>query len=222
MLQIHNYRADHLVQALANVESLPDRRKIDGQADPGSSAATGKALKQGTSVKTRHVHFLPFTKQHVLAYICRVLIYVLKDKCLQPVASDDDLNIGHVIVLMQYIFPEERDLFFMLLQRIRMRETFSYPLFSTYVIHVEFLEEFAFLLSDATAKVALDLTTTTAATSSTTTGQRRMGTRGANRGEKEEVRAALKRQVLRSHECLDDIIVDFLVTNRDSVVQSLT
>ena len=221
MLQT-NYRADHFVQALANVDSLPDMRKADGQVEySGTPTTAGKALKQGTSVKTRHVHFLPFTKQHVLAYICRVLIYVLKDKCLQPVASGDDVNIGHAIVLLQYIFPEEKELFFMLLQRIRMRETFTYPLFSTYVIHIEFLEEFAFLLSDATAKVALDITATTAAASSTS-GQRRMGTRGANRGEKEEVRAAIKSQVLRSHECLDDILVDFLVMNRDSIVQSLT
>ncbi len=208
----HVMAADHFTQALAFISALPDR------PSSSSSCGAGSALKQATSTKTRHVHFLPFTKQHVLAYICRVLVYVLKDKCLQPMtfSSNDDAALGHVIVLLQYVFPEEKDLFFMLLQRIRVRESFTYPLFCSYVVHVEFLEEFAYLLSDATAKVALDITPTAAG------GGKRMGTRGANRGEKEEIRAALKKQVLRSHEPLDNIIEEFLLANRDSIVQSLT
>jgi hypothetical protein len=217
----HVMAADHFTQALSHLSALPDRRKDTDEA------MVGRALKQGTSVKTRHVHFLPFTKQHLLAYICRALVFVLKDKCLQPVSSGsgghDDTALGHVFVLLQYIFPEEKDLFFMLLQRIRVRESFTYPIFCTYVVHVEFLEEFAYLLTDPSAKVALDITSTPpVVVGSAGTPTRRMGTRGANRGEKEEIRAALKKQVLRSHESLDDILVDFLITNRDSIVQSLT
>ena len=52
-------------------------------------------------------------------------------------------------------------------------------------------------------------------------GSRRLGTRGANKGEKVEVRAALKRQVARSYENLDRLIADFLTKNRDSIFQCL-
>ena len=50
---------------------------------------------------------------------------------------------------------------------------------------------------------------------------RRLGTRGANKGEKTEVRAALKKQVSRSYESLDVLIADFLTKNRDSIFQCL-
>ena len=50
---------------------------------------------------------------------------------------------------------------------------------------------------------------------------RRLGTRGANKGEKTEVRAALKKQVARSYESLDVLIADFLTKNRDSIFQCL-
>ncbi len=36
---------------------------------------------------------------------------------------------------------------FVLLHRIRVKESFAYNIFCNYVIHVEFLEEFAYLLS---------------------------------------------------------------------------
>ena len=54
-----------------------------------------------------------------------------------------------------------------------------------------------------------------------TGSSRRLGTRGANRGEKVEVRAALKKQVARSYEDLDFLIADFLTKNRDSIFQCL-
>ena len=57
-----------------------------------------------------------------------------------------------------------------LLHRIRAKESFSYNIFCNYVIHIDFLEEFAFLLSDTNANVALDITPAIAS-------QRRMGTR---------------------------------------------
>jgi hypothetical protein len=71
---------------------------------------------------------------------------------------------------LQYSYPEEKDLLFALLHRIRMKESFSYPIFCNFVVNVDFLEEFAFILSDAAANVALDITPPTAS-------QRRMGTR---------------------------------------------
>ena len=45
------------------------------------------------------------------------------------------------------------------------------------------------------------------------------GTRGANRGEKNEIRSALRTQVRRAYDNLDDVIMDFVNNNRDSLFQ---
>lgn len=177
----------------------------------------GKHLKQVTGTKSRHVHFLPMTRSHLLAYCCTVLVYVMKDRCLQPASKlsmDSDTAMGHVIVLLQYIFPEESDLFHLLIHRIRLKDNFSYPSFCNYVIHVDFLEEFSHLVADVKCKLALDITPSV-------TNQRRMGTRGANRGEKEEIKSALKKQVARSNDNLDDIIIDFLKKYKDTILTCL-
>ena len=46
-----------------------------------------------------------------------------------------------------------------------------------------------------------------------------IGTRGANRGEKNEIRSALRSQVKRAYDNLDDVIMDFVSNNRDSLFQ---
>ena len=65
-------------------------------------------------------------------------------------------------------------------------------------------------------------TNTGAPSASTTDGRtKRLGTRGANRGEKTEIKSALKKQAARSYENLDDVILDFVSKNRDSLFQCM-
>ena len=90
------------------------------------------------------------------AYATRLLIYGLKEKVMQPIAKND-LCIGHIISLLQYSFPEESDLFFMILHRIKMSETFTYPIFMHHIVHIEFLEEFSNFMVDNTNTVTLDI-----------------------------------------------------------------
>ena len=49
----------------------------------------------------------------------------------------------------------------------------------------------------------------------------RPGTRGANRGEREEFRSAMRRQAARSHENIEEIIADFLSTEASLILQTL-
>lgn len=51
--------------------------------------------------------------------------------------------------------------------------------------------------------------------------QRRIGTRGSDKGAKEEIKQAIRRQVLRSNEPLDELIVKFLSQERGHIVQTL-
>ena len=48
-----------------------------------------------------------------------------------------------------------------------------------------------------------------------------MGTRGANRGEREEFRTAMRRQAARSHENIEKIIVEFLTTETSLILETL-
>ena len=187
---------------LVNEKTLQERRCL-------------KEIKRAT-VRSRHLHFLELNKQSIISFGCKLLIHVLKDKSLQPTLTDNtDISIGHVIVMLQYCQPDERDLLGLLLHRIRLKDTFVYPNFCHYVVHVDFLEEFASIASADASNLILD------PTSSAMSNQRRMGTRGANRGEKSEIRSMLRKQVLRSHENLDYLISKFLLKNRDSIYQCL-
>ncbi|XP_059089284.1 integrator complex subunit 10-like [Tigriopus californicus] len=208
--------ADHLIEAVANLPPV-----ISENEKPNLPAILiGSALKQPSAVKTRHVHFLPFTRHHILAYCARILIYILKDRALQPTSPNNDITLGHVLVLLQYIFPEEKDLMLMMVHKIKQKDAFSYPLFSSYIVQIELLEEFAHLLGDPTCKVALDLSPS-GGLQSGNQSQRRVGTRGANRGEKEEVRTAIVKQVAKSQEPLDELLISFLEENHDSILECL-
>lgn len=208
--------ADHLIEAVANLPPV-----ISESDKPNlPSILVGSALKQPSAVKSRHVHFLPFTRHHILAFCARILIYILKDRALQPTSSNNDVTLGHVLVLLQYIFPEEKDLMLMMIHKIKQKDSFSYPLFSSYIVQIELLEEFAHLLRDPSCKVALDLSPSSTLQSGSQS-QRRVGTRGANRGEKEEVRMAIVKQVAKSQEPLDELLISFFEENHDSILECL-
>lgn len=51
--------------------------------------------------------------------------------------------------------------------------------------------------------------------------QRRISTRGTDKGVKEDFKLAMKRQVARSVEPLDNLIIKFLTSERDLLLQSL-
>ena len=93
---------------------------------------------------------------------------------------------------------------------------FSYPLFSQYVTNIEILEEMMFLASEGGGGVALDIVPGAGL------GPRgRVGTRGANRGEKEDFKGGMKRLAMRSHEPVDKLIIEFLTKNTEVILQCL-
>lgn len=51
--------------------------------------------------------------------------------------------------------------------------------------------------------------------------QRRIGTRGSDKGVKEEIKLAIKRQISRSNEPLDELSIKFLTQERGHILQTL-
>ena len=130
-----------------DVKSTPE--SIKNSRNPKESRK-GKELTLPTA-KVRHIHFLDFNRQSIIAYTTRLLIYGLKEKVMQPIAKNDSA-IGHIIALLQYSFPEENDLFYLIMHRIRLSDNFTYPIFMHHIVHIEFLEEFSHLMADSTTR----------------------------------------------------------------------
>ena len=130
-----------------------------------------------------------------MSYCCRLLVHLLKERCLHPAATC--ASIGNVVVLLQYLHPDEEDLLHMLVARISQRPSFRYPGLVSHLVHIDFLEEFSALFEDPQRKVAIDICSPEQQQQQQHQQhqQRKMGTRGANREEQEELRTALRMQV---------------------------
>jgi len=69
------------------------------------------------------------------------------------------LSIGHALVLIQIDWPQEANLLTTITERILNRGSFIYPLFQSYIICIDILEELTYLWSDHGGGVSLDITT---------------------------------------------------------------
>lgn len=105
--------------------------------------------------------------------------------------------------------------------RIRKQKSFNYPLFCSYIVHMDMLEEFAYFASCQDFNLILSVVPASQGGGQNPVSSRRVGTRGANRGEKEEIKSAIKRQVLRSHEKLEDVVIGFFEDHRDLITNCL-
>lgn len=160
--------------------------------------------------KHRHLHFLPITKVAVMHYFCTLLIRILLST-----GNNSDLNYGHMLVLMQLGWPQEEALFIHILDVIRQKGVFHYHLFSAYIIHIDILEEITFIWNEQGSRIALDILPN----SQQHLGQRRIGTRGADKGVKEDFKHAMKAQVARSNESILNLIVQFITSERSYLLQ---
>ena len=191
---------------ISTITSLQSPRQ---EADPAEVSEASAGLTVPTS-KPRHCRLIPLTKSSVLTYCCHLLISTLQEKALLPGAGGDQA-MGHVIVLLQYNWPHTRELFYHLLNRVKRQEGLTYPLFCKYVINIEVLQEIMFLAGEQGGSVPMDILPG---------GGARLGTRGANRGEREDFKNAMRRQAARSHEPIEKVIVEFLTTETNLILQT--
>lgn len=94
-----------------------------------------------------------------------------------------------------------------------MKQKFSFPDFTTYIICPDFLEEFMYMYTHE-SKIQLELNVPTA-----TTHTRRIGTRGADKGIKDEFKQLIRKQMARSNEDIESLIVDFITQQRDLLMK---
>eukprot|EP00057_Strongylocentrotus_purpuratus_P031651 XP_785236.4 PREDICTED: LOW QUALITY PROTEIN: integrator complex subunit 10 [Strongylocentrotus purpuratus] len=181
------------------VEGNPSR----GIVSEGSLTGAGRS--------GRLLHILSASPSMLLPYCIQLVLLAFKKRVLHR-ADSNDTGLGHLIVLMQYYWSREEPQFNEAIRRIRKQGSFFYHCFLNYVVNIDILEEFAHLKTEDGGKVNLDLLP-----SSSGVQRQRTVTRGVTRGGKEDFRAGMERQVMRSNDNVEAVIMKFLMEERDSI-----
>ena len=194
-----------------------------------TSLPAGGSLSSNLSKHTRaqrHLHLLPLTRLSVLQYCVHLILSALQHFASQPsggsaTTTELDMCVGNMLVLLQLELgdteqpmPGALDLLIKLMAHIRSRASFSYPIFTNYIINADILEEIMHLATKQGGLVAFEI----APPSSTQlASQRRISTRGVDKGAKEDFKSAMRRQMARSNEPLEPLLIKFLTSEQDYV-----
>lgn len=93
-------------------------------------------------------------RAEVVQYCVAVLIACFREQTLR---ISSDMITGHLVVLLQYDWPHYSTLLEEMIEKIKRQGQFSYPMFATYVVQVDILEEFAYLATDHGGAVNMDI-----------------------------------------------------------------
>ncbi|XP_046648740.1 integrator complex subunit 10-like [Daphnia pulicaria] len=162
------------------------------------------------------LHFMALNRTEIVQYSVSVLLACLQDRAFKN--GNSDLAVGHLIVLLQYDWPNNSNLLEESLEKIRRQGQFTYQLFSSYVIQVDILEEIAYLVTDQGGAINVDIFPPSAAQLAT---QRRMTTRRGDLGAREDFRSAMKRQMGRSPENIQNLMIRFMIRERENILQAM-
>uniref|UniRef100_A0A668SCP9 Integrator complex subunit 10 n=1 Tax=Oreochromis aureus TaxID=47969 RepID=A0A668SCP9_OREAU len=130
--------------------------------------------------------------------------------------SRDDLSLGHVVVLLQYDWPQGEMLFLKAVDKICQQGSFQYENFFNYVTNIDMLEEFAYLRTPEGGRIQLELLPNQGMLI-----KHHTVTRGITKGVKEDFRLAMERQVSRCGENLLAVLHRFCINEKIIIIQSL-
>lgn len=158
----------------------------------------GNYLPTNTLVfNKRQLLLLPLTRRAVLQYCVKAIVVNLKKKLLAD-PNCPNLLIGNLLVLTQLDWPSDIEIANLVFERINQKRAFTYLLFPNYIINIDIIEEFMHLWYPDEVKLEFVL--------SNQTSNRRIGTRGSDKGVKEDFKQIIKQQVSRSNDDVDSII----------------
>ncbi|XP_035900736.1 integrator complex subunit 10 isoform X2 [Anopheles stephensi] len=163
----------------------------------------------------RVLMLMPLTKRAILHYLVQTLIVLLKPKLIDVECSSSLL--GNLLVLSQLNWPHESATVEFIFEIIKTRRLFAYLHFTSYVIQAEIIEEFMHLWTHS-PDVKLELAMPQ---QSLATGARRIGTRGADKGVKEDFKQIIRQQVARSNDDIDELLLQFLQQHQVTLVQNV-
>ncbi|ODN04987.1 Integrator complex subunit 10 [Orchesella cincta] len=180
----------------------------------------------GCLVPQRRVHFISENKSEVLAYAVNILIQCFQSQMEIATTHKDDLCTGHLMTLLQleWYSPPADMLLTQILDMIRSKGTFRYfPYFADFIIEGDILEQFMALGSNQDTAKPIVLDIFSGGNDGSVSGStRRMGTRGVERGAKNDFKLCMKKQMLKNaRENLESLIIKFLTLNKVDIFTCL-
>ncbi|TWW55542.1 Integrator complex subunit 10 [Takifugu flavidus] len=196
--------------------------------------------------KGNELKLLPCTSKHVLPFCLQLMLACFKLRAFTD--SRDDLSLGHVVVLLQYDWPQGEMLFLKAIEKICQQGSFQYENFFNYVTismnswllsDIDMLEEFAYLRTPEGGRIQLELLpnqgmliknpspalgvelNTLLLQGVQTMDRHHTVTRGITKGVKEDFRLAMERQVSRCGENLLSVLHRFCINEKVIIIQSL-
>nr|XP_046261426.1 integrator complex subunit 10 isoform X1 [Scatophagus argus] len=185
---------------------------------PPNQVSTKTPEDQGrVKTKTRKgndLRLLPCTSKAVLPFCLQLMLACFKLRAFTD--SRDDLSLGHVVVLLQYDWPQGELLFLKAVDKICQQGGFQYENFFNYVTNIDMLEEFAYLRTPEGGRIQLELLPNQGMLI-----KHHTVTRGITKGVKEDFRLAMERQVSRCGENLLSVLHRFCINEKIIIIQSL-
>ncbi|XP_043089152.1 integrator complex subunit 10 isoform X3 [Puntigrus tetrazona] len=164
--------------------------------------------------KGNDLRLVPCTSKSILPFCLQLMLACFKLRAFTD--NRDDLALGHVIVLLQYDWPQGEHLFLKAVDKICQQGSFQYENFFNYVTNIDMLEEFAYLRTTEGGRVQLELLPNQGMLI-----KHHTVTRGITKGVKEDFRLAMERQVSRCGENLLTVLHRFCINEKIILVQSL-
>uniref|UniRef100_A0A672YNF3 Integrator complex subunit 10 n=1 Tax=Sphaeramia orbicularis TaxID=375764 RepID=A0A672YNF3_9TELE len=172
--------------------------------------------------KGNDLRLLPCTSKAVLPFCLQLMLACFKLRAFAD--NHDDLSLGHVVVLLQYDWPQGEMLFLKAVDKICQQGSFQYENFFNYVTNIDMLEEFAYLRTPEGGRIQLELLPNQGMLINwhhDSAHSRSVLTRGITKGVKEDFRLAMERQVSRCGENLLSVLHRFCINEKIIIIQSL-
>ncbi|KAJ0050218.1 hypothetical protein NL108_014062, partial [Boleophthalmus pectinirostris] len=126
----------------------PNYEQIKSSEDPGRHKVKSR--------KGNDLRLLPCTSKAILPFCLQLMLACFKLRAFAE--SHDDLSLGHVIVLLQYDWPQGENLFLKAVDKICQQGSFQYENFFNYILSdIDMLEEFAYLRTPEGGRIQLEL-----------------------------------------------------------------
>uniref|UniRef100_A0A667WGC5 Integrator complex subunit 10 n=1 Tax=Myripristis murdjan TaxID=586833 RepID=A0A667WGC5_9TELE len=200
------------------------------------------------SILGNDLRLLPCTSKAILPFCLQLMLACFKLRAFTD--NRDDLSLGHVVVLLQYDWPQGEMLFLKAVDKICQQGSFQYENFFNYVTNIDMLEEFAYLRTPEGGRIQLELLPNQGmlikphlllppsplthespllhpppqvyvVCLSVYSCRHHTVTRGITKGVKEDFRLAMERQVSRCGENLLSVLHRFCINEKIIIIQSL-
>jgi len=162
----------------------------------------------------RHMVFLPLTRSALVQYCVGAIISRLSRKVYEP--NCPDRLLGDLLVLQQLNLLNDVLLTQQIFNLIKQRKSFNLRILSTYIIAIDLIEELSHIWNSqqednfelTSSPISSGTPTATSGAGSSQT--RRIGTRGADKGARDEFKAITRQQIARCNENVITLLANFI------------